>query len=85
MSETGQTEKFVLRGGRLRWAKLRFLISRAASKAIREPLRKIRAPIRHFLLNFVKGFPVELEFDGARAGRALCGPPAVAGNAMRGL
>ena len=61
MSETGQTEKFVLRGGRLRWAKLRFLISRAASKAIREPLRKIRAPIRHFLLNFVKGFPVELE------------------------
>jgi capsular polysaccharide biosynthesis protein len=61
VSETGQTEKFALRGVRLRRAKLRFLLSRASSKALREPLRKIRAPIRNFLLGFVKGFPVELQ------------------------
>jgi capsular polysaccharide biosynthesis protein len=49
------------RGGRRGREKWRRALSRATSKALREPIRKIREPTRQFLLKFVPGAPVEIE------------------------
>jgi capsular polysaccharide biosynthesis protein len=50
------TARFQARGGwRVNPEKLRHFLSRATGKAIREPLRKIREPIRHFLLRLIPG------------------------------
>lgn len=65
MSESDEEETFVANGKRFDRAKLRHFLSRATSKAIREPLRKIREPVRHFLLKFIPGYPVEVDSAAA--------------------